>query len=790
MARLKVRTESGNEVVELTGSEVTIGRSPRNTVQIEDGAASRRHCRLDDRKSGWVLVDLGSSNGTLLNDVRLGENEEKPIGHGDVIRIGKATLEFEEEVELDLGDDEESGPSVWLIHQSGDAMGNRIELAAGTMTFGRQPKCDVVLEETGVSGQHFEIRVADGSAVVKDLGSTNGTQVNGAKIIEAPLSSGDTIQAATARFRFMTAAAEDDGDAAVDAGSGVVVLSGDEVPKRSLVATLLPLVLLAVIGGGGYYAYTLVNQRAPYQFPVPPEGSLIQEGWSLETPGAIEAWATSVEGAELDIARNRAASGKVSMRLDLPDASEPTAVAGVLQERLAIAGREAVRIGVSVEASSLTGMAGFSVRWYPTGTGAAMLREDFSRFHSGGRGFESIEATFEPPAGASSLELRLVAFGREGRAYFDDISVVSTGRTSKDRPLESNGYGLSASAKGAFDLLRGERRLVRELQLVRFREGGEWPQSVFFVPSGDASSSHGRSGTVLLPDGTETGRAEIEASTSESGFEVRYSVSEPAGVRFVLDPSLAGGGITTVDGDSWNRYFRDFDDETAESLLLGDDSQLLVRFEPAMAVAVHTRDGRVVCTAKPAEGANDGPFTVRLQTTFDEERKTAQRLWIDAESARRSEELGRTISLLERIVREYPYNPEILDDAQRALRETRAVADDEIVELRAQRDEADFFAAEPRYRALEQEAKRLAARYDSTRYGEEADEIAKAARASAEAIVQEARVARARVALAKGEDLAKSEQRSLARVILRAVVQQYRQTEASSRASELLRTIE
>lgn len=789
MARLKVRTESGNEVVELTGSEVTIGRSPRNTVQIEDAAASRRHCKLDDRKSGWVLVDLGSSNGTLLNDAKVGENEERPIGHGDVIRIGKATLEFEEEVELDLGDDEDAGPSIWLIHQSGDAMGDRIELRPGTMSFGRQPKCDVVLEETGVSGQHFEIRVADGSAIVKDLGSTNGTQVNGAKIIEAPLSSGDTIQAATARFRFMTAEADEDADAGQDAG-GVVVLSGEEVPKRSLVSTLVPIVLLLAIGGGGYFAYTYVNQSAPYQFPIPPEGSLIQEGWSLETPGAIEAWAPSVEGAELEIARNRAASGKVSLRLDLPDSSEPIEVAGVFQERLAIAGRSSVEVGASIEASSLTGMAGFSVRWYPTGTGAPLLREDFSRFHAGGKGFEAVRATFEPPAGASSLELRLVAFGREGRAYFDDIAVVATGQTSKDRPLESNGYGLSASAKGSFDLLRGERRLVREVQLVRFREGGEWPQSVFLVPSGESSSAHRQAGAVLLPDGTETGRVEVDASASESGFEVRYSVSEPAGVRFVLDPALAGGGITAVAGDSWNRYFRDFDNETADSLLLGDDSQLLVRFEPAMVVAVATRDGRVVCTAKPIEGSSDGSFAVRLQTTFDEERKTAQRLWIDAESARRGEELGRAISLLERIVREYPYNPEILEDAQRALRETNETAERDIVALRKQRDEADFFAAEPRYRALEAEAKRLAGRYESTRYGTEAETIASTARASADTLVESARTERAQIALAKGADLAKTDQHALARVILRAVVQQYRQTEASSRASELLQTIE
>jgi Protein of unknown function (DUF3662)/FHA domain len=62
-----------------------------------------------------------------------------------------------------------------------------------SMTIGRLPECDVVVDDAGASRQHAELRRTDDGFVLSDLGSTNGTLVNGAPIREHLLEDGDRI---------------------------------------------------------------------------------------------------------------------------------------------------------------------------------------------------------------------------------------------------------------------------------------------------------------------------------------------------------------------------------------------------------------------------------------------------------------------------------------------------------------------------------------------------------------------------------------------------------------------
>jgi hypothetical protein len=77
----------------------TLGRAVSNTIVLTDDYASSKHAMLNLRGQQWWLEDLGSRNGTLLNDLPL----EIPtvVSGGDVIAIGKAHLkiEFEDNAE-------------------------------------------------------------------------------------------------------------------------------------------------------------------------------------------------------------------------------------------------------------------------------------------------------------------------------------------------------------------------------------------------------------------------------------------------------------------------------------------------------------------------------------------------------------------------------------------------------------------------------------------------------------------------------------------------------------------
>ncbi|MBN1937044.1 MAG: FHA domain-containing protein [Anaerolineae bacterium] len=70
-----------------------LGRAPANTVIVEDAFASSEHALLAFRSGRWWLQDLGSRNGTLLNEERL--NTTAIVSTGDVIGIGEVRLRIE-----------------------------------------------------------------------------------------------------------------------------------------------------------------------------------------------------------------------------------------------------------------------------------------------------------------------------------------------------------------------------------------------------------------------------------------------------------------------------------------------------------------------------------------------------------------------------------------------------------------------------------------------------------------------------------------------------------------------
>jgi hypothetical protein len=71
---------------------VTFGRRPESTVQLADPNVSRNHAEIRPHGNGWVLVDLGSTNGTRVNGVRVSSHE---LAEGDEIAFGNTIVAFE-----------------------------------------------------------------------------------------------------------------------------------------------------------------------------------------------------------------------------------------------------------------------------------------------------------------------------------------------------------------------------------------------------------------------------------------------------------------------------------------------------------------------------------------------------------------------------------------------------------------------------------------------------------------------------------------------------------------------
>jgi hypothetical protein len=102
----RVRAHSGRLVVlsspallegdehELNSDPLTVGRGGQNHVVLaRDEFSSAAHARFDARRDGVYVEDLGSTNGTFVNGVRVGRSRR--LAPGDVVRVGETELRFE-----------------------------------------------------------------------------------------------------------------------------------------------------------------------------------------------------------------------------------------------------------------------------------------------------------------------------------------------------------------------------------------------------------------------------------------------------------------------------------------------------------------------------------------------------------------------------------------------------------------------------------------------------------------------------------------------------------------------
>ena len=241
----------------------TIGRQGADVLTSE-GTVSRVHACVTVTAAGVTVEDLGSSNGTKVGDLRLKSNDATPAPNGAVLKFGswRVTLEIASDespadatimvapvdqtiaiakpaaVEAetvaspitapepavdDLDEPAAKALKSVAILKKVEGISDSIEIAPGLITLGRRAGNSLVLADPYLSGKHAEIRAEGGAVTLTDLGSTNGTFVNGQRLAaneKQALEEGDEIQLGQTRYLFSGAppdqAAAGAADAAVD----------------------------------------------------------------------------------------------------------------------------------------------------------------------------------------------------------------------------------------------------------------------------------------------------------------------------------------------------------------------------------------------------------------------------------------------------------------------------------------------------------------------------------------------------------------------------------------------
>ncbi len=170
--------------------------SPRDAERIRPMEASLR------RELERVVREAAAERGWgLLGPPGVSFEVDEALGVGE-FRCQASIVEGEERI-LPGDPAVDAGPAAELVILEDGRRTRTFRLEADVVTVGRLPECDVVLPDPGASRRHAEIRRTGDRFEIVDLGSTNGTMVNGRYVRAAELRDGDrvTIGGTTLEFR-------------------------------------------------------------------------------------------------------------------------------------------------------------------------------------------------------------------------------------------------------------------------------------------------------------------------------------------------------------------------------------------------------------------------------------------------------------------------------------------------------------------------------------------------------------------------------------------------------------
>ncbi|MBX7246829.1 MAG: FHA domain-containing protein [Candidatus Sumerlaeaceae bacterium] len=203
---------------------ISVGRSRDNDIVIENLSVSRNHARIRRQGGKYVLTDLNSANGTLVNGVKVSKTE---IVDNDVIALGKHRLQFvnkvlseDQMIVASFGADRtmivDRAPMAVLSITDGKSKGQTFQLNKAEVSIGKAANNDVVIGgDWFLSKKQALIKRAGESYEIQDLGGFRKTKVNGIEIAGPTLlKNGDTVEFGNTKCLFQFG-----GDAG-DAGSG------------------------------------------------------------------------------------------------------------------------------------------------------------------------------------------------------------------------------------------------------------------------------------------------------------------------------------------------------------------------------------------------------------------------------------------------------------------------------------------------------------------------------------------------------------------------------------------
>ncbi|MFN7590317.1 MAG: FHA domain-containing protein [Planctomycetota bacterium] len=554
----------------------------------------------------------------------------------------------------------------------GDRAGEVVPVADRPVRIGRRPGNDLVLADEKTSGVHAEVVPEGDRHVLRDLGSTNGTFLDGKRITELVLTPGDVVTVGRLQVKFRLAG--DGASAPVDAGElSVRRLDAGRVQKRSGATAVVALVALLAAGGGAWFWLRGKAEAEGGDGPAAgggPRAALVVDGNKLPNELAqceVEEGWERVGGATFQtIGRGHSGAGALQCeRVDGPDGKDFAVLR--TQKPLTVLPGRTVTLAAHLRC---TGGARAAVR--------VLLGSDNEqmpfRFRTGSAvvahpsGFQRVSLPIAVPPGCNHLQVEVVAvMPAAGDAVaVDDVAVTDGGdATLVELKLADTGQTMLGS---------GAALALRSVDM-------DAPVILRAVLPGEVPAEFAGLHKAELCALSDLG-ASLQVTPIERGFAV--AANGVPSLRLALPADAAGGLLIASGGDPSFAAAPGEGGFQAQSLLTGaGTTRALWRF-----------DAPVACTGKVGSGtfALDAAATrFEVVLDFPAERKLA----IDGVAKARQKagggRPGEALDLLRELVQRAPMDSEVLAEAQVLRTELMATQTRAVRRLQADLDEAQFF---------------------------------------------------------------------------------------------------
>ncbi|MFA5624592.1 MAG: FHA domain-containing protein [Bradymonadales bacterium] len=204
------------EEISFSQGSYTIGRVEGSDIILPSSSVSRTHARISISNGKCYIDDLGSANGIIVNGVSVKTRQE--LKNGAKVRIGEYTLYLEYKEKLSGEQDilrtqiVASNQNGYKLVRVGDKFaGEEFSLSESQNSIGRTEDNYILLSDPSISRNHAAIHNLGITSRLTDLGSSNGTFVNGKRVKgDILLQSGDEIRFGNIRFIFVPISARVD----------------------------------------------------------------------------------------------------------------------------------------------------------------------------------------------------------------------------------------------------------------------------------------------------------------------------------------------------------------------------------------------------------------------------------------------------------------------------------------------------------------------------------------------------------------------------------------------------